>query len=96
MNESVRPEWSFTLDWYVRVVEFDPTAPKVEPGEPPPERRRYAAYSRRIRADSRNAAERMRQWHIDHDTWLPSNAVRDVPALTANVSEIQRVERRVK
>lgn len=84
------------MDWNVRVVEFDPSAPKPAPGEPPPSRARYVAYSKRVRADSHSAAVRMRQWHIDHDTWVPDDAVRDDPALRPDVSEIQRVERRVK
>lgn len=88
--------YTFTLDWYVRLVEFDPHAPKPQDGEPVPMRVRYLNHAVRRMASSLGEIRTMHEWHLTHDGWLPAGAVRDDPALMPNVSEIQRVEQRVK
>lgn len=83
-----RPYW-FWLDWYQRVVEPDPNAPRPEPGETMPTRARRQHYARRVEAATAAQANAIRTWHTQHDTWVPADALLDDAGHAPDVSDVQ-------
>ena len=89
------PSHWFTLDWIERITETDPHAPLHDDGSLPTRQRRLH-YARRIGATSLGAAERLRDWHLTHDKWIPPEASREF-GFEPHVSEIyDRNDRRTK
>jgi hypothetical protein len=89
------PSHWFTLDWIERITEEDPHAPWTR-GEDLPTRQRNLHYARRIGGTSLGAVERLRDWHLTHDSWIPPEASREY-GFEPHVSEIyDRNDRRAK
>lgn len=88
MTEPATPpptHW-FTLDWIEVVVEPDPTAPANDDGTVPTHERNLHC-ARSVGATSQRAAERIRDWHLQNDSWIPKGARRDA-GFAPNVSDI--------
>jgi hypothetical protein len=82
------PGFWFWLSWHADVVEPDLDAPRPERGQPPPMRTRRQDYARRVTAATRAQAQRMREWHLTHDSWLPAGAY------DPDVSDVSEIKNR--